>query len=40
MAAEEISELGPIDYLVVEWSDQQPSGEVAPLLVDLGVGVR
>ena len=29
-------ELGPIDYLVVEWpSDKQPTGEVMPLLVDL-----
>ena len=28
-------ELGPIDYLVIEWPDQQPTGEAAPLLVDL-----
>jgi hypothetical protein len=29
-------ELGPIDYLVVEWPpDKQPSGEALPLLVDL-----
>jgi len=29
-------ELGPIDYIVVEWpSDKQPTGEAFPLLVDL-----
>jgi Family of unknown function (DUF6325) len=35
MAAEEITEIGPVDYLVVEWSGKQPTGEAAPLLVDL-----
>jgi uncharacterized protein DUF6325 len=35
MAAEEINEIGPVDYLVVEWSGKQPTGEAAPLLVDL-----
>jgi hypothetical protein len=28
-------ELGPIDYIVVEWSGGQPDGEIAPHLVDL-----
>jgi hypothetical protein len=28
-------EMGPIDYLVVEWPDRQPTGEAAPYLVDL-----
>ncbi len=28
-------EMGPIDYLVVEWPGQQPTGEAAPYLVDL-----
>ena len=28
-------ELGPVDYLVVEWPGRQPNGEVAPQLVDL-----
>ena len=28
-------EMGPIDYLLVEWSGRQPNGEVAPHLVDL-----
>ncbi|MGA8745009.1 MAG: DUF6325 family protein [Solirubrobacterales bacterium] len=30
-----IEEMGPIDYLLVEWPDRQPTGEAAPLLVDL-----
>jgi hypothetical protein len=35
MAAEETNEMGPVDYLVVEWSGRQPTGEAVPLLVDL-----
>jgi Family of unknown function (DUF6325) len=35
MSAESIEEMGPIDYLVVEWPGRQPSGEAAPHLVDL-----
>ncbi|HEX2392126.1 MAG TPA: DUF6325 family protein [Solirubrobacterales bacterium] len=35
MSAEDVSELGPIDYLLVEWPGRQPNGEVAPHLVDL-----
>jgi hypothetical protein len=31
----EQSEMGPIDYLVVEWPGRQPSGEAAPHLIDL-----
>lgn len=27
--------IGPIDYLVVEWPDQQPNGEALPHLIDL-----
>jgi hypothetical protein len=27
--------MGPIDYLVVEWPDRQPTGEAAPHLIDL-----
>lgn len=27
--------MGPIDYLIVEWPDRQPTGEAMPLLVDL-----
>jgi uncharacterized membrane protein len=35
MSAEELDEMGPVDYLVVEWPGQQPTGEAAPLLLDL-----
>ncbi|HSK48980.1 MAG TPA: DUF6325 family protein [Solirubrobacterales bacterium] len=28
-------EMGPIDYLVVEWPGRQPTGEALPYLVDL-----
>ena len=35
MSAEELEEMGPIDYLIIEWPDRQPSGEAAPLLADL-----
>jgi dihydroorotase-like cyclic amidohydrolase len=30
-----IEEMGPVDYLVVEWPGQQPTGEAAPILLDL-----
>ena len=33
--AEPLDEMGPIDYLVIEWPDGEPTGEAAPLLVDL-----
>jgi uncharacterized membrane protein len=32
---EQTNEMGPIDYLLVEWPGKQPNGEVAPHLVDL-----
>jgi hypothetical protein len=35
MSTEAVSEMGPIDYLLVEWPGRQPNGEVAPHLVDL-----
>jgi hypothetical protein len=35
MNAEGLDEMGPIDYVLIEWPGQQPSGEAAPLLVDL-----
>ena len=28
-------EMGPIDYVLVEWPGKQPEGEIAPYLVDL-----
>ena len=35
MSEREPDELGPIDYILVEWPDRQPNGEVAPHLLDL-----
>ena len=31
----ELEELGPIDYLIVEWPDRQPNGEAVPHLINL-----
>ncbi|MBN8868052.1 MAG: hypothetical protein J0H98_10915 [Solirubrobacterales bacterium] len=31
----EFDEMGPIDYVIVEWADGQPTGEAIPHLVDL-----
>jgi hypothetical protein len=36
MSEEELAEMGPIDYMVLEWAGDQPvTGEVMPLLLDL-----
>jgi hypothetical protein len=35
MGVDEMDEMGPIDFVLVEWPGRQPSGEAAPLLVDL-----
>ena len=35
MNTEELEEMGPIDYVLIEWPGRQPSGEAAPILVDL-----
>lgn len=32
---EQYEEIGPIDYLVLEWPGRQPQGEAAPLIIDL-----
>jgi len=32
---EELEEMGPVDYLLVEWNGRQPHGELAPHLIDL-----
>lgn len=32
---EDIEEMGPIDYVLVEWPDNEPTGEAIPYLVDL-----
>jgi Family of unknown function (DUF6325) len=31
----DLSEMGPIDYVIVEWPGRQPNGEAAPHLLDL-----
>jgi hypothetical protein len=32
----ELDEMGPIDYVVLEWPDRQPQGgEIVPMIVDL-----
>jgi hypothetical protein len=35
MSLKEIEEMGPIDYIVLEWPGRQPKGDVAPLIVEL-----
>ena len=36
VSEEQLSEMGPIDYMVLEWAGDQPvTGEVMPLLLDL-----
>jgi hypothetical protein len=33
--ASDLDQMGPVDYIVVEWPGKQPTGEAAPLLMDL-----
>ncbi len=33
--SEDIEEMGPIDYILVEWTDNEPTGEAIPYLMDL-----
>jgi uncharacterized membrane protein len=35
MAATGTEEIGPVDYVVIEWPDRQPNGEIAPIVEDL-----
>jgi Family of unknown function (DUF6325) len=35
MDRDDFEEMGPIDYIVLEWPAQQPTGEVAPMIIDL-----
>jgi hypothetical protein len=35
MTGDDIGEMGPVDYLLVEWPGRQPNGEIAPYLIDL-----
>jgi hypothetical protein len=34
MSQEQLEEMGPIDYVVLEWPGRQPDGTVAPLILD------
>lgn len=35
MNSEQSAEMGPVDYVVVEWPGRQPNGEALPHLIDL-----
>jgi hypothetical protein len=35
MSEASLEEMGPIDYVVLEWPGRQPTGEALPLIVDL-----
>jgi hypothetical protein len=35
VGTDELEEMGPIDYILVEWPGKQPTGEAVPYLVDL-----
>lgn len=35
MSPDELDEMGPIDYLLIEWPHPRPSGEIAGIVVDL-----
>jgi Family of unknown function (DUF6325) len=35
MSHGQFEEMGPVDYVILEWPDRQPNGEVAPLILDL-----
>ncbi len=35
MSTDELDEMGPVDYLLIEWPGRQPEGELAPYVIDL-----
>jgi hypothetical protein len=35
MSEQPLEEMGPIDYVVLEWPGRQPKGDVAPMILDL-----
>jgi hypothetical protein len=35
MSVHELEDMGPVDYVVLEWPGRQPKGDVAPMIVDL-----
>jgi hypothetical protein len=34
-AAQQLDEMGPIDYIVIEWPGRQPTGEALPSILEL-----
>jgi hypothetical protein len=35
MDPEQYEEMGPVDYIVLEWPGREPSGEAVPMILDL-----
>ena len=35
MTEDPLEEMGPVDYVVLEWPGRQPQGEVAPMILEL-----
>jgi hypothetical protein len=35
MDQEQLQDMGPIDYIVIEWSSGGPTGEAVPAILDL-----
>jgi hypothetical protein len=35
LSGDELNEMGPIDYLIIEWPDRQPTGEAVPHVINL-----
>jgi hypothetical protein len=35
LEAATVDEMGPIDFILVEWTDSEPTGEAAPIMLDL-----
>ena len=35
LVAEQLDQMGPVDYVLIEFPDGQPQGQAAPLLLDL-----
>ena len=35
LVAEQLDQMGPVDYVLIEFPDGQPNGQAAPLLLDL-----
>lgn len=33
--SEDVNEMGPVDYILVEWPHNEPTGEAIPYLIDL-----